>query len=353
MEDRTTVTFEGDGQSTPGSYGRGSRQGGGSGKNRGLVRVIILIIILAAAVVAVAALFHGGLGTKGGSMGRYIAVLDIDGEITDEPTTSLISGTSSYDQQWLLDKISELENDSGNCGIMITMNTPGGSSYASDEMYSRLKKYRKKTGRPVYVYMKSEAASGGYYIAAAADRIYANRNTWTGSIGVRLTTIYDVSGLLDKMGVKTVTIASGKNKAMGDPTQELTSEQKKLLQDLVDESYEQFLDVVAEGRGMKKSEFRHLADGRILSARQAKDAGLIDGICSESAAFRRMRRQEGLENVKFRYFENDTTSSGLLSSVASLLKGSQKSSSKYDKLMSLLENGNSTELEYMAPIKKK
>ena len=112
----------------------------------------------------------------------------------------------------------------------------------------KLKEYKEKTKRPVYAYMGSMAASGGYYISAPADMIFANRNCWTGSIGVTIGTLYDLSGFLERHGIKAVTIASGRNKSMGSIVDPLTDEQRRIFQSLVDEAYDQFVNIVAEER---------------------------------------------------------------------------------------------------------
>ena len=127
--------------------------------------------------------------------------------------------------------------------------------------------------------MASQACSGGYYISMAADKIYANRNTWTGSIGVIISST-NLKGLYDKLGIKEIDITSGTNKAMGSPGIDMTEEHRKILQSLVDEAYEQFAGVVAEGRKMDINTVKPIADGRIYSAKQALDLGLIDNVDS-------------------------------------------------------------------------
>lgn len=126
--------------------------------------------------------------------------------------------------------------------------------------------------------MNSYAASGGYYLAMAADEIYANRNTVTGSIGVIMST-YDMSALYEKLGIKEVNIASGDNKAMGSTGTAMTDEQLAIYQAYVDETYEQFVDVIEKGRNMDEATVKSLADGRIYTAQQALELDLIDGIC--------------------------------------------------------------------------
>ena len=134
-------------------------------------------------------LIGNGDGTVVGERGKisiedeYIGRLDISGTISESEGGGLLE-SDSYHHRWLLDRIEDMKSDGKNKGMILFVNTPGGSVYASDEMYLAIQDYRKKTGRPVYSYMASQATSGGYYISAPCDRIVANRNCWTGSIGV-------------------------------------------------------------------------------------------------------------------------------------------------------------------------
>lgn len=217
----------------------------------------------------------GGIKINGKSLSKeYIAVLPITGTIANT-NSSLETG---YDHSHTLATLERLIADESNKGLVLFINSPGGGVYATDEAYLMIKEYQDKTGRPVYAAMGELAASGGYYVAAPCKKIYANRNTLTGSIGVRLSTMYDVSEFLDKHGIKVTTITAGKNKAMGDSTVELTKEQKEIYQSIVDESYDQFVNVVAEGREMSLEKAEKIADGRIYTAKQAKKNGLVDEI---------------------------------------------------------------------------
>ena len=163
---------------------------------------------------------------------------------------------------------------------MLYVDSPGGNVYESDELYLKLMEYKQETGRPIWAYFASEACSGGYYISMAADKIYANRNCWTGSIGV-IISLMNAEGLYEKLGLEEINVASGDNKAMGFMGTELTQEQYEILQGLVDEAFDQFVDIVCEGRGLSEETVRELADGRIYSAKQALELNLIDGICSQ------------------------------------------------------------------------
>lgn len=208
----------------------------------------------------------------------YIGVLDISGTIQASAEPSLFSTPSGYNHDLLMDSVDEMMDDPHNKGLLLDLDTPGGTVYEADELYLKIMEYKKATDRPVYAYMHSYAASGGYYLAAAADEIYANRNTLTGSIGVIVST-YDMSELYAKLGIKEVNITSGRNKAMGSSGTPMTQEQLDIYQAYVDEAYNQFVDVVANGRGLSRERVIELADGRIYSAAQALDLDLIDGIC--------------------------------------------------------------------------
>ena len=208
----------------------------------------------------------------------FVGVVKVEGTIKDESdSSSIFSNSQSYNHKKTLKYIDSMMESKNNKGIILYVNSPGGGVYESDELYLKLKEYKEKTGRPIWTYMASQACSGGYYISMATDKIYANRNTWTGSIGVIVSST-NVKGLYDKLGIKEIDITSGANKAMGSPGIDMTDEQRKILQSLVDEAYEQFADVVAEGRKMDINKVKPIADGRVYSAKQALDLGLIDNV---------------------------------------------------------------------------
>ncbi|MDE6850867.1 MAG: signal peptide peptidase SppA, partial [Lachnospiraceae bacterium] len=166
-----------------------------------------------------------------------------------------------------------------NKGILLYVDSPGGTVYESDELYLRLMEYKENTGRPIWAHFASQACSGGYYISMAADKIYANRNCWTGSIGV-IISLANYKGLYDKLGIKEIDITSGKNKAMGSGGLDLTDEQYDILQSLVDDAYNQFIEIVSEGRQIDVDTLKPIADGRIYTAKQAVENGLVDEIGS-------------------------------------------------------------------------
>ena len=200
--------------------------------------------------------------------------------------------SESYCQSWILQTIEDLTEDEHNKGIILYVDSPGGGVYEADETYLALMRYKDKKGAPVYAYFGPLAASGGYYISCAADSIWANRNTLTGSIGVIAGQFVDATELLDKIGVKSTTIHSGRNKLMGDLTEPMSPEQQQIMQTISDECYEQFTSIVAESRSLPIETVVSLADGRVYTASQARDNGLIDAIGSFEDALDAMTRRE-------------------------------------------------------------
>jgi protease-4 len=159
--------------------------------------------------------------------------------------------------------------------IVLRIDSPGGGVVPSQEIHDAVQRVRTKSNKAVIASMGSVAASGGYYIAAATDRIVANPGTLTGSIGVIMETA-NVEGLLQKIGVEGVVIKSGKYKDVGSPLRKMTDEERGLMQKVMDDVHKQFIEAVASGRSLELTDVQALADGRIFTGRQAKDARLVD-----------------------------------------------------------------------------
>ncbi|MCC2644188.1 MAG: putative Peptidase signal peptide peptidase SppA, partial [Nitrospira sp.] len=159
--------------------------------------------------------------------------------------------------------------------IVLRIDSPGGGVVPSQEIYDAVQRVRNKHNKAVIASMGTVAASGGYYIAAATDRIIANPGTLTGSIGVIMETA-NVEGLLKKIGVEGIVVKSGKFKDVGSPLRKMTEDEHKLLQSVMDDVHQQFIDAVAEGRALEPAAVQALADGRIFTGRQAKEAKLVD-----------------------------------------------------------------------------
>lgn len=204
----------------------------------------------------------------------FVGIINIVGEIGPS-SDNVWASSSGYNHKMYMKYIEQMEKSNRNKGILLYVDSPGGTVYESDELYLRLMEYKENTGRPVWAYFGTQACSGGYYIAMAADRIYANRNCWVGSIGV-IISLANYKGLYDKLGIKEIDITSGANKAMGSGGLDLTEEQYDILQSLVDDAYDQFIGIVSESRSIDLETLKPIADGRIYTTKQAKENGLID-----------------------------------------------------------------------------
>ena len=248
----------------------------------------------------------------------FVGVVKVEGTIQDTAeSSSMFSSSEGYNHKKTLSYIDSMISSNSNKGIILYVNSPGGGVYESDELYLKLKEYKEKTGRPVWTYMASQACSGGYYISMASDKIYANRNCWTGSIGVIISSM-NLKGLYDKLGVKEIDITSGPNKAMGSSGNDMTDEQRAILQSLVDEAYEQFTGIVAEGRHMDINTIKPIADGRIYSAKQALDLGLIDNIDTYDNMQKDMLNEVGRDVTVYTPSNKEKVFSSLFSKIEGL-----------------------------------
>ena len=220
----------------------------------------------------------------------YIAVVTVAGTIQEQTATGLFDTVEGYQHTTTMDYINQLMGDSSNKGILLYVDSPGGTVYESEELYDKLIEYKEVTGNPIWCYMAHYAASGGYMASVAADRIYANQNTTTGSIGVILSG-YDLSGLYEKLGIQYFSITSGANK----DSSQMTPEQMDIYQTQVDECYTRFVEKVADGRGMTEDQVLSLADGRTYTAQQALENGLIDEIGSYEEVCGQMAAEMGVD----------------------------------------------------------
>ncbi len=212
--------------------------------------LVVLLIVISLTLTA----FQKNISLK-----DKIALVRIEGPILDSENA--------------VDEIKEYGKDSSIKAIILRIDSPGGAVAPSQEIYSEVKKAAAK--KTVVVSMGSVAASGGYYIACPATRIIANPGTLTGSIGV-IMEIPNIEGLMNKIGVKTEVVKSGKNKDIGSAFRAMKPEERELLQGVMDNVHEQFIKAVAEGRKMKIEDVRAIADGRIFSGEQAVKEGLVN-----------------------------------------------------------------------------
>ncbi len=197
-----------------------------------------------------------------------------------------------------LKRIRAATYDDSILGLLLEIDSPGGGVTMSDEIHDALMEFKRAdTNGFVVVYMGDMCYSGGYYIASAADRIYAHPTTLTGSIGVIMNGI-NAAELAKKIGISDVTIASGANKDLLNPLKEVKPEHIALLRKPIEEMYERFVGLVAKGRGMPVEKVRALADGRIFSAKDALENGLVDGVFHREGLYRELKRLAGGEDVR-------------------------------------------------------
>ena len=245
-------------------------------------------IALAAAMMLSGCLFNVSLGPEAkpfkevvidGTATAKIAVVEVSGFISDEEDEGLLGKKRPSMPDAFAEVLAKAAKDDDVKGLIVRINSPGGSVSTSDVMYSELVRYRIKTGNPVYASIVGLGTSGGYYIANGADEIYAQPTSLTGSIGVIAVSL-DFEGLMEKLGVRDKTYKSGENKTVFTPFRPDTPKESEIIKGIIAELHGRFVDVVAEGRRgtLTKEKVIELADGRPYTAQQALDAGLIDGI---------------------------------------------------------------------------
>jgi len=219
------------------------------------------LFILAIFIFVGAYILSSGMGGIFVLKGEKIGLVRIEGVITDS--------------REIIDELKKYGDDSTIRAILLRINSPGGAVVPAQEVYEEIKRIREEKHKVVVASMGSVAASGGYYIASAADKIIANPGTITGSIGVILE-LANIEGLMNKVGIKNVVIKSGKYKDIGSIFRSMTEDERNLLQDVINDTYNQFVEAVSEGRGLPKEKVLSIADGRIFTGRQAKKLGLVD-----------------------------------------------------------------------------
>jgi len=236
------------------------------------------------------------LVTDGAFVGDKIAVIDVEGLILNANKPEFF-GEGEHSVARLLEQLDMARRDRNVRAVILRINSPGGSVTASELMYDEIVAFRQRTGRPVVAVMMDVAASGGYYIACACDKIVAQRSTVTGSIGV-IMQLFDFSGTLQKIGVDAPAITSAPHKDAGSPFKKLDPEQRAIFQSIVDQMFESFLDVVERGRpNLTRERIVELADGRVYSAPQALEAGLIDEIAGIRQTIADLKKTLGLNRV--------------------------------------------------------
>lgn len=326
-------------------------------KKRIIAIILAVVIILGGITVSsisalVSAMFNNqGIGDidpfteqveKDGNSNHRIAHLTLNGEIMSGGESGGLFGGGEYNHEAFLKQLDKVKDDDTVDGMLLTVNSPGGGTYPSDEIYQKIKQI-KKADKKVYVQMEDMAASGGYYISAPADKIYAGPQSMTGSIGVIMSNI-DYSDLQKKLGIKENVIKSGDHKDILSSSRHMTKEEKQIMQSVIDDSFDRFVDVVKDGRHMSESKVRHLADGRVYSAQQAKDNGLIDEIGYKQTALKALSKDIGKDNPEvFEYSMDD----GFFSSIFSVKSSIDAIKNDVKQLKSAIHNDSKAKPEYL------
>ncbi|MBO1300839.1 MULTISPECIES: signal peptide peptidase SppA [unclassified Enterococcus] len=271
-----------------------------------------------------------------GSSTDRIVKLSVDGAIASGGSSGLFS-SEGYNHEDFLKQIEAIEADENVSGIFLEVNSPGGGVYESAEIANLLNNVRTERDLPMYVSMKNMAASGGYYISAQADKIFATEETVTGSIGVIMSGL-NYSGLLEKIGVEDTTVKSGALKDMGSATRPETEQDHAVLQAYIDNAYNRFVKIVSEGRNKSEDEVKKVADGRIYDGVQAKEAGLVDEIGFPTDALAAMREDLDLQDAELIEYSTSSTGFGNTWFGAKLAELQGLQASETSQILSLLES---------------
>ena len=275
-------------------------------------------------VVIVAAAFRAGaepdrrwdetLVVPGGD--EKIAMVTVQGEIV----TSLDPFSSGATDEAVISQIDQALADDDVVGIIVFLDTPGGGVVASDAINRRVKEANAR--KPVVALLDETAASGGYYIAAGAREIIANPTTLTGSIGV-IMIVPNVTQAANKIGIQPMIIKSGPHKDIASPFRDMTPEERGLLQGIIDEAYDQFVQAVATGRKLDPAKVREIADGRVYTGKQAKDLALVDELGDQKLALDRVRSMAKAPKASLVRYERTGLLHSLLGASARAFGGSK------------------------------
>jgi len=232
----------------------------------------------------------------GGTGNAKVLLVEISGVISSQdgdgfiPSPSLIASVK--------EQLTRATHDENVKAVVLRINTPGGTVTASDIIHHELKMFKASRKIPIIASIMDVGASGGYYIAAAADTVLAHPSSVTGSIGVIMLTV-NARGLLEKVGLEATAVTSGPRKDMGSPFRTMTTEERTIFQGLIDSFYQRFLSVVQDGRPhLQMDQIKKLADGRIYTGDQAKASGLVDEIGYLEDAVELAKKKAGLTEAR-------------------------------------------------------
>jgi protease-4 len=234
--------------------------------------------------------------------GNRVAVISLNGPIQSESSGFLFGG-SVISPQLVRSQLERAKNDAAVKAIVLQVESPGGSVAACQEILNEIERVEK----PIVVSFGTVAASGGYYISTKADKIVALPGTLTGSIGV-ISEMPNLKGLYQKLGIEMEVFIAGKHKDMYAGLRELTPEEKVIMQEITDQIYDQFVQVVVEGRGLSEDKVRELATGQLYTGVQAKELGLVDELGGLNEAIDLAASLAGIEKPKVEYYKPETPS---------------------------------------------
>ena len=235
--------------------------------------------------------------TVDGSGADKVLLIDLAGVLAEEPIFTLESRPQVPLIARVREELEKAEDDDRVRAVVLRINSPGGTVTASDILYHEVMRFKARRKVPVVASILDVGASGGYYVALAADRILVHPTTVTGSIGVLLLTV-NASGLLEKIGVSATYVKSGEFKDMGSPFRSLRPEERALFQDLIDRFYGRFVELVARSRKLDEARVRAFSDGRIYTAGEALSLGLIDQIGYLEDAIESAKSAAGLKEAQ-------------------------------------------------------
>jgi len=248
-------------------------------KNSSFVRRLFFLVLILFALIGILSLASEWIPEQRAQ--NRIGVIDV---------TGIISGS-----QHIVNQVKKFRQDKRIRGIILRIDSPGGSVGPSQEIYDEVLKTR-EGGKIIYASMGAMAASGGYYIASAAEKIFANPGTLTGSIGV-IMAFTNAKGLMEKIGLQPKIIKAGKYKDIGSPARAMTEKERNLLQSVVDDVHQQFIEAIASGRGISIEEVTTIADGRIFTGRQAHSLNLVDELGGLQASIDQLADKVGIVGI--------------------------------------------------------
>lgn len=226
-----------------------------------------------------------------------IAVIDVDGLMVNKRRSGLL-WTGENPVSLFVEKLDKAADDSSVKAVVLRLNSPGGTVSASDIMYHELLEFKRATGKPVIACIVGLGCSGGYYLACGCDGVIVQPTAVTGNIGTIFQT-FSIAGTMEKIGVKAVTIKSGELKDLASPLHDLSDDERQVLEGVVDDLYQQFLDVVRRGRPkLSEQRIRDLADGRVFTAKQALRGGLVDKTGYMKDAIEWAKELSGVEKAR-------------------------------------------------------